>query len=361
MPANLLAARLVNQQLMKPRFATAGALVAWMGAIQAQDYAAGLWAMGARLDGAREPDLERAIESRQIVRTWPMRRTLHFVPAEDVGWMLDLLRPRLFSSAAARYRAFELDEQAFRRSRAIVSRALAGGRRLTRAELYAALARGGVAPDGQRGIHVLAHLAQQGFVCFGPRRDRQPTFVLLDEWIPSRRTLPPEEALATLAARYFASHGPATDRDFSWWAGISLTDARRGIEAAGPGLDVSKAVDTGGGRSRRRHGATRMQPPGAARRAVLLPPWDEYLVAYRDRTAPLDGFRFVAYGPIGQPVVLINGLVRGTWRRLLAPDRVRIEARLQGRPSAVERQALEAAADAYGRYLTRRADLKLIS
>jgi len=312
-----------------------------MGAVQAQDYAGGLWAIGARLPRAREDEIDRAIAERQIVRTWPMRGTLHFVPAADIGWMLPLLTPRAIGRAAGRYRSLALDEAAFRRARTLIGRTLLGGKRLTRAELYAALARGGLPPDGQRGIHILGHLAQQGLICFGPRRDRQPTFVLLDEWLPSRRTLTRDEGLATLAARYFTSHGPATVHDFAWWTGLTLQEARRAVDAAGTRLDQTPSGS------------------GLWRSAALLPPWDEFLVAYRDRAGALDLFRGAHAGAIGRPLVLLGGRVRGSWRRQLTPTAGGISLEMQGRLTAPERRLIEAAVEKYATYLDRPVDVTL--
>ena len=160
-----------------------------------------------------------------------MRGTLHYAPAADVRWMLRLLTPRVIARSAGRYRELELDAAALRRAAKVLARALKG-RALTRAEAYAALQRGGVSPAGQRGIHILGHLAQQGLVCFGSRKGKQPTFVLLEEWLPPSRDFSREEALATLAERYFASHGPATAHDFAWWSGLLLKDAQAAIAAA---------------------------------------------------------------------------------------------------------------------------------
>src|SRR4029079_5621503 len=147
-----------------------------------------------------------------------MRRTLHFVPAEDARWMLRLLASRQVRGSWGRYRQLGLDEAAMTRSARILDRALEGGA-LTRAESYAALAEGGVDPGGQRGIHVLSHLSQEGLLCLGPRRERQPTFVLLEAWLPAGRDLAGDEALSTLAARYFASPGPAAGPGLPWGTG----------------------------------------------------------------------------------------------------------------------------------------------
>ncbi|HEV7501909.1 MAG TPA: winged helix DNA-binding domain-containing protein [Vicinamibacteria bacterium] len=347
-----LRSRLVVQQIVRPRFTRPADLVRWMGAVQCQDYPGGLWAIALRLAGSpTEPDVERALAERTIVRTWPMRGTLHFVPAADARWMLRLLAPRMIARSAGRHRQLGLDADAFTKSRAVLTRALRGGRALTRPQAYAALTGGGVSTAGQRGIHILAHLAQQGLLCFGPRQDRQPTLVLLDEWVPASREPTRDEALATLADRYFASHGPATLSDFAWWTGLVVTDARAAVEAAGRRLLTEK------GRT-----PPKAAPVGKSRppAAVLLPPWDEYIVAFQDREHALGHLGANArhaLAMVGRPVILIDGRVMGSWRRTLAPRVVRVHLDFWTPVTALRRRAVERAVARYGRFLGRTAEV----
>ncbi len=286
----MIAARLHAHHLVGEPLPNPAAVVDWFGAVQAQDYAGALWAIGLR-SNANRADVEGAIAKGRIVRTWPMRGTLHFVTAKDARWMTRLLAPRVIKKAGARHRALELDEKTFARAEKILTRALAGGNSLTRPEAYRTLARSDVAPDGQRGIHILGTLSMRGVLCIGPHRGKQPAFVLCDEWLPKGRDLEGDEALGELARRYFTSHGPATERDFSWWTGLNLGEARRAIDIAGkiPTPNVK---------------ATKM--------AALLPPFDEYTVAYRDRSAlGLD----VGVANLMSPIVLVDGMVAGTWKR----------------------------------------------
>ena len=320
-----------------------------MGAVQAQDLPGARWAMGLRLRSASESDIEDAVVARTIVRTWPMRGTLHYVPAADARWMLRLLTPRVLARSAGRYRELELDAKAFSRAARVLTRALAG-RALTRAEAYEALGRGGVSPEGQRGIHILGHLAQQGLVCLGPRRGKQPTFVLLEEWLPRGSRDPSrEEALATLAERYFASHGPATLHDFAWWTGLLLKDALGAVGAAGPKV-VSEAHE---GRWLFSSSAARAPRTATRTLAFLLPAWDEYLVAYKDRGAALEaapplGDRAYAFG---SPLVVIDGRARGSWRRSMAGAAVRVSVAFWDPVTRDEERAVRAAAQRYGRFL----------
>jgi len=338
-PTPLSLQRLLNQQLSRPRFITAAELVRWFGAVQAQDYLGALWALGLRMTGATEGDIEDAIAARTIVRTWPMRGTLHFVPAEDSRWMLRLLAPRVIARSGSRYRELGLDAAVFTRARRLLVRALQGGRRLARHDAYAAIERGGVSAEGQRGIHILGHLAQQGLICHGPRHGRQPTFVLLDEWVPAAKDLPRDQALPTLATRYFASHGPATVQDFAWWSGLPAREAQAAIDAAGP--SIRKAA-----RAARSRATT----------AVLLPPWDEYVVAYKDRAGALGHLRGDEAGAgmaIGKSLIVIDGRVRGSWKRELGASTVRLSLGFWTAVSAAERAAVHKAAQRYARFLGR--------
>lgn len=318
--------RLANQRLLGPRPARPEEVVAHLGAVQAQDYRGGLWGIGLRTRDATEAEVERAIEKRAIVRTWPMRGTLHFVAARDARWMVALLAPRVVVRARGRHRQLELDEATFGKSRARLERALEGGRALTRPEAYAVLERAGVRTANQRGIHILAVLAMRGVLCFGARRDRQPTFVLLDEWIPRSRALERDEALGELARRYFTSHGPATERDFAWWSGLPLRDAHRAVEIAAAHLARRDAEGPTWSASRRRTSRD-------ATRVHLLPPWDEFTVAYRDRGAILAPAHAKRAGnAIFTAVALVDGRVVGLWRRqerkVGAAVRVRIDVEL---------------------------------
>jgi hypothetical protein len=250
--------------------------------------------------------------------------------------MLRWLTPRVVARCAGRYRELGLDSASFSRSARVVSRALEG-RALTRPELFAELRRGGVSTEGQRGIHNVGHLAQQGLICHGPRRERQPTFVLLDDWVPARKEPSRERALATLAKRYFASHAPATVHDFAWWSGLLMKDAQEAVRAAGSALEMDRRV------------ARRPRPV-----ALLLPPWDEYIVAYKDRDAVIarlgkrgqDRLRVVGRAPI-----VIDGLVRGSWKRQIGSSSVRIAPEYWTAVTAAERRAVRDAALRYARFL----------
>lgn len=347
--------RLVNQQIARPRFTEPGQVVRWLGAMQAQDYLGALWGVGLRVRGATERDVEHALADRSIVRTWPMRGTLHFVAAEDVRWMLKLLTPRIIAGRAARHRQLELDDETLARSGDVVAEALHGGRQLTRPETFIQLQNAGISTAGQRGIHIVGALAQDGLICFGPRAGKQQTFVLLDEWIPRRRDLEREEALAELARRYFTGHGPATLRDLVWWSGLKVSDAKAGVEMVASELEtqtINGAVYHGVDRG----GVSELPEPDDAGRAVhMLPGFDELLLGYRDRSAVLDPMHAQKIQPgsngIFSPTVVVNGRVVGTWKRTFRKAAAVIEVNPFGAPSTGEERGIVDAAQRYGRFL----------
>jgi hypothetical protein len=340
--------RLRTQGIGLSRFKNPADAVRWFGAVQAQDYLGSLWALGLRLPGSDEASVERAVADRAIVRTWPLRGTLHFVAAEDVRWMLGLSGARTVARAAGRYRQLGLDEATFARSRRVLERALRGRQR-TRPELAAALERRGVATDGQRLIHLLNRSALEGLTCYASRRGKQFTFALLDEWAPSDKLLSREEALAELAGRYFRSHGPATLEDFLWWSGLTAADARAGLEAASPRL----RPEVFDGRTYWLSPSTPVSDEGHTA-AHLLPPFDEYTVAYKDRAAvlhPSHARQSNAAGAVLGPTVILDGRAVGTWKRTLKRGSVLIETSLWKTPGRTERDALDAAAQRYGDFL----------
>jgi hypothetical protein len=347
---NIARQRLRNQSIAPAGSATPDAVVRQLGAVQAQDYLGALWALGLRMATATEQDIEQAICDRTIIRTWPMRGTLHFVASEDVRWMLRLLTPRVISGAAHRRRQLELDEAALSRAEALFSAALRGNRQLTRLEMMEVLEQGGISTEGQRGYHLLRWAAQDGLICFGPRRGKKDTFVLLDEWLPTGKTLSRGESLAELVRRYFSGHGPATIQDLMWWSGLPARDARASLEM----VEAELAHEEFGGRtywSRSSLNATEAASPNAH----LLPAFDEYLLGYKDRSDVLDPAYGTTVVPGGngmfKPVIVVDGRVVGTWKRTLRKTKVLARLEPFEPLSPAQMDAAVAAVEPYGRFL----------
>lgn len=314
--------RLQNQKIINSRFKTPEEVVSWMGGMQAQDYLGSLWAIALRTQSCTEKDVEKAIEQRKIVRTWPMRRTLHFVPAEDVHWMLKLLAPRVIASSLGRLKDLGLNEEEITVSAKAVTKALHGGIILTRGECYDVLESAKIPTKESRGIHILWRLGQEGILCFGPREGKQPTFTLLDEWVRKKKNLSREESIGELTLRYFTSHGPATIYDFSWWSGLTVTDVKVGIASVKSKLH-EETID-----GKTYFMGASVPTVNKKESVFLLPPFDEYIVSYKDRTAVLksEHNNFVNSGGNGMfaPVIVINGKVVGSWKREIKKNTVRL-------------------------------------
>jgi hypothetical protein len=308
--STITAWRLSSQGLRQPRWRQPQRVVAWLVGVQAQDYVGAKWSIGLRLREGAEARVQEAIAERQIVRTWAFRGTLHFVAAADFFWLIPLLAPTIIAGNARRYGQLELDEATFASSEQVIRRVLEGGGQRIRSEIASALEGEGISAQGQRLPYLLQRAALDGLICHGPQRGREPTYVLVSDWLGPRRGPDPGDALAALADRYFASHGPATVHDFAWWAGLSMATARKALGAAPSVVGVAagdRELWIGPGRP----------PTPAGTTAHLLPPFDDYLLGYRDRSAALAPAYAVRVNPGGgllKPTIVLNGEVVGIWR-----------------------------------------------
>ncbi len=340
--------RLLAQRLVGPSCAGPEDAVQWLGAVQAQDYAAAKWALALRTRACSDGDVERALERGALLRTHVLRPTWHFVHPADVRWMLELTAPRIRAALAYYDRKLELDAAVLRSSRAVLVKALRDGRQRTRAELGRKLTAAGIPATGQRLGHLMMHAELDALICNGARRGKQHTYALLDERVPPTSRLARDEALAALSLRYFSSHGPATPADFAWWSGLTVRDAQRGVEMVGAEL-VRELIDG------QVYWSAPRPKPTRARQPVLhlLPNYDEYLIAYKDRSASLDAAARAQLGArdsVFANHVVRNGTVIGTWRRTLGKGAAAIETMLLARLDRAEQAALRAALARYGTF-----------
>jgi Winged helix DNA-binding domain len=288
-------------------------VVRWMTAMQAQDFPGAKWAVGLRLPGSTDSDIEQALANGSVVRSWPLRGTLHFTAAEDLNWMLSLTRDRMVKRAATTLAVEDLTAAVLERAGDAARAALTGGGVITRDRLYELLADCGVSPLGQARYHALWYLCQLGTLCLGPPSGKTQTFVLLDEWVRHPRMLDRDEALSELAFRYFRSHGPATERDFSWWSSLTLTDARAGLAGVRDHLERMRVDDTD------YYYSPDLPASPVPAETRLLPGFDEYLLGYTDRTVALadEHSPLVFPGRNGMflPTIVVDGAVAGVWKR----------------------------------------------
>ncbi len=356
----LLSSRLQNQQLIASSRRKTAQVVSWLCAMQAQDFPAAKWAIGLRAPGVQDADVEQAFNDGLILRTHVLRPTWHFVAPEDIRWLLALSSPRIHAQNAYYYRQAGLDAKTFARSCAMIQRVLEGGEKLTRAEIATHLKRAKVPADGLKLAYLMMQAELDGVICSGPRRGKQFTYALLDERVPATKPKTREEALAELARRYFASHGPATTRDFAWWSGLSAKEAQQGIDSVRPILE-SSAI--GGLTYWSAEDPRRGSPKGAA--AMLLPNYDEYLIAYKDRAAFVDQARaanIVARSGGGfANHLILDGRLAGGWSRTLRPNAaVAIDIAPYKKLTPAETRAVSNAADCYGEFLGSPASLSIV-
>jgi hypothetical protein len=323
-------------------------------AVQSQEYPAATWALGQRSRDVTEAEVDRLFDAGSILRTHVMRPTWHFVAPEDIGWLLSLTAPHVRRALAVYGRRLGIDVTERRRVNAALTSALRGGRHLTRGEVREALQRSGVEATGQRLAHLMIHAELDRVVVSGPRRGRQLTYALYDERVPATRHLDRERALAELTRRYFTGHGPAQPRDFAWWSGLSMADVRLGLELASPSLhhELIEGVPHWSGGDVPGPGD---EPPDS-RTAHLLSSYDEFLVAYRDRSASTDadgrtGLLPFPYGSVLASAVIVHGRIAGTWKRRRTGAAVTVEAVTPYVLDAVATTALAAAAGDFGRFL----------
>jgi hypothetical protein len=341
MAPDLVSQRLQNQKLSAPDFKKPADVVRWFGAVQAQDLNGAKWALALRMQNATHSRIEEAYNQGKIVRTHLMRPTWHFVAPEDIRWLLVLTAPRVNIKAGPYYRKYELDAGTFKRSHKALTKALQGGKHLMRGDLKTVLNQAGVAADDPiRLAHILLRAELDGVVCSGPMAGKQITYALLDERVPATKAPDRDEALGKLTRRYFTSHGPATLQDFIWWSGLTAADARRGVALVDREL-VETLIDEKTYRSAK---ALR-RAQRSERSAHLLPAYDEYLVAYQDRSAvsALDGL-------LG-PAVIVDGRVVGTWKRTQDEKAVTIDLQPLSTLSNLERREISKAADRYAAFL----------
>lgn len=385
----LALARLRHQRLIGPALASPADVVRWLGAVQSQDYAGASWALALRCRGgggavagagpdriATAADITSAFNAGHILRTHVMRPTWHFVAPEDIRWLQALTSSRVHAANAFAYRFSELDEATFRRSDRLITRALQGGKARTRRELAAVLEKGGVPATGLRLACIVMRAELNALICSGPIAGKEHTYMLLEERVPPAPALKRDEALAVLARRYFASHGPASVHDFSWWSGLTVADARAGLDAVKSSLQ-STEIDgrsywgppeaTRAGRASR---ATRKSATPGRRAAPiihLLPNYDEHVVAYRDHSHSLDPAtrevrrtrgspgRSTRHGGVGEPLavhlIARNGLVVGRWRRTFERHQAVITTQLLTPLKPPETTSVQRAAAEFGRFL----------
>ncbi|MFN8258538.1 MAG: winged helix DNA-binding domain-containing protein [Bacteroidales bacterium] len=347
--------RLINQKIENTSFQSPKEIVKWMGAMQAQDFGMARMAVGCRLNSVKEKNVTEAYNCGEIIRTHVLRPTWHLVSPEDIGWMLDLTSKRIKSSMKSRNRDLELTPAVFNKSNHLLEKLLANNNFLTRDELFTEYDKIKIKTDENRLSHLLMEAELDQLICSGPLKNNKPSYALLTERVSHIKRLSKDESLAKLAKRYFTSRGPATLMDFVWWSGLSVAEARQALEFVKKYL-ISDTVGA------EEYWFSNIAPEKIFRQNSihLLPAFDEFLIAYRDRSASInqqDNPKAISNNGIFWPILVINGKVAGSWKRTIKKERLLVEIKSFSKIQNVQKPGIEKEAHKLGNFLEKEVEL----
>jgi len=346
--------RLISQQIAGTKFKTAKQIVSWMGAMQAQDYAMVKWALGVRLPNSTEQTIQAAVDKGEIIRTHLLRPTWHLVSADDIYWMLELTAPQFKIPFKSRHKELGITSAILTKSNSILEKALRGGRHLIREEILAEYTKAKIATDENRASHLLGWAESEGIICSGAEKNGKQTYALLEERVPKTPSLTKEETLAKLAKRYFTSHCPATLQDFIWWSGLSAGDARLALELVKSDFTL-ETFDSNTYLLPHSFSSIKTEQEST----YLLPAFDEFVISYKDRSAILpfeNQKQTISSNGIFWPIVVVNGQVKGTWKRTIKKDKVILEVQLFIKLTKSLKNSIEKASEQFGNYLEKKTE-----
>lgn len=331
--------RLHNQHLLEDANSPVE-VVRSLGAVQAQDFAGGKWAIGLRCN-TTDTAVQKLFDEGKIFRTHALRPTWHFVAAEDIRWIQELTAPRVHAFNQYYYKKLGVDEATIKKANKVLVEALRGGNQLTKAEVAKQLASAGINASGLRAGYVLIHAELEGLICSGAMQGKQHTYALLEERAPPAKTMPRDKALAELTRRFFTAHGPAQITDFAWWSSLTTADIKQGIELA-----KLKSIAAEGKTYYFSIEAPTTIPSPIAH---LLPNYDEYFIAYKDRSAfsterAFKVSRHPSYEAVSSHLLAIDGQLAGGWKRDIAAKSFTIKLKPFIEFTSQQQAALDAAA-----------------
>lgn len=338
---DIIAHRLLNQQIAETRLKKPEDLVSYMTAMQAQDFSMAKWAIGLRIPGLTDARVEKAFNEGRILRTHVLRPTWHFVAPKDIRWLLALSGPRVHNFNKSYYKSFGVAD-VLTKSIKIISKQLEGKNYLTRPALNEHLKRNKIVTDGIGLSLIMMYAELEGIICSGPKQGKQFTYALLDEIVPSQETASREELLADLAYNYFSTRGPASIQDFNWWSGLGMKEAREG--AAMVEKKLESFLHNGQQylfRPKKLKDITNLQT------TFLLPDYDEYGISYKDRSAIFTGKSKHPSTAAYFHMIVTNGIVGGTWKATEKGGELVITINPATPPGKTTQKAIEAATERY--------------
>ena len=347
--------RLQKQQISRSACSSVKEVVARMGAMQAQDIHMAPWAIGVRMQNGTIKMFEDSFNKGEILRTHVLRPTWHFVSSYDIDWMLELTAPNIRRIMKSRLRNLELTPATLSKSNTLFEKVLAGGIHATREELVGALKKSKIPVESLQVSHILMNSELDKVICSGATRGNKQTYALFSERATGIQQFTKEEALAELAKRYFASHGPATLHDFIWWSGLSITDSKKAVHCIRHEF-IEETIGTS------TYLCSEPELPKRPDNAAvhLLPAYDEFIISYRDRTPSLlkeHHAKAISINGIFKPVIVSNGQVIGLWRRLTKPRAIAIEVELFHPPNDSTKTAIEREVLHYSEFLNSKVEI----
>lgn len=340
--------RLFTQHISHQHLTTLKDLMCYMGAMQAQDFAMTRWATGLRLPGLTDQQFLQEYNKGNIIRTHLLRPTWHLVSAEDIHWMLDLTAPQIKTFMRSNNKLLGLTSDILLKSQKLLIKALRDHHHLTREKLIPLYQKANIPINENRLSHLLMDAELDGHICSGRIKHNKLTYALMPERVPNKKIHPREEALALLANRYFKSHAPATLKDFTWWSGLGIKDARSALEMIKPQLISASILNE-------TYYFPDIKLPTSKKKSVsLLPSFDEYLISYKDRAAALHADhhrKLISINGIFWPCILLNGQVIGSWKRTMKGGHVSIDASLFTNQESSIKKLIESQATKYRKFL----------
>jgi hypothetical protein len=351
---DVLYQRLHRQHLTQQPYTQVAQVVSSLVAVQSQEYAGAKWALGLRLSNTSEAVIDDAFNQGKILRTHVLRPTWHFVTPKDIRWLLQLTAPNIYAISQNYYRKMELDDKVFAQCNRIIEHQLRDNNYLTREVLKQEFDKIKVFTDSIRLSFIMMNAELQGLICSGPRKSKQFTYALMDERVPATPTLTHNEAWAQLTLRYFANHGPATATDFAKWSGLKTTEAKQGIEIVKNQLAFEKI-----GKHEFWFTPAAIPQNTTHTNVWLLPTYDEFLIGYKvndmffDFDKPDNSFVF-------DNTVLVNGKIKGNWKRTLTKNSVSFEIKMFAQPNKILQTKIEKAAERYGKFIGLKAEIQFL-
>lgn len=322
--SDILQMRLHNQLLATHNLKKPHEVVAWMGAMQSQSLELAKWAIGSRLQGSIVQDVEKALNTGTIIRTHILRPTWHFVSSEDIYWMFELSNPRLKPIYQSYARMQGVDEAFIYKAMPGLVKVLEGNKHLTKQEITEGLVLHDIVIDDIDVLNrVIQYAEMEGLIVNGCIKGKQQTFTLLEEFVPRKEAISKEETLERLARKFFTSHAPATIQDFAWWSGLSMTECKQSLESIKHDFVCEKI----NGRDFWMKNDIKI-PPGNKVSALLLSPFDEFVVSYKERSEMIEEVHYskvMTKNGLFSPTVMLNGEIVGSWKKMSVKGSPKVE------------------------------------